>query len=531
MSVARLMQMGAAGKTREGWDLANAEFNGGAYGYFNVFGQELGQRGVFFKPDGTKMYLTGTIGDDVNEYDLSIAWDVSSASFLQNFSVSSQETSPAGLFFKPDGTKMYIAGGAGDDVNEYNLSTAWDISTASYLQNFSVSAQDGDPAGIFFRSDGLKLYVIGRTNDNVFEYTLSAGWDISTASFVQSFSISGQETSPYGLVFKDDGTKMYVLGSVADTIFEYSLSTAWDVSTASYSQGAYIRGIAASPAGLYFKADGTRCFVSDGNNYGIVSFSLSSAWDVSTASWDAPTQDYLSVSAQDSEPEGLFLKPDGSAVYIVGDQGNTVEQYSLSTAWDVASGSYVQSFSVGGQDGLPECLFFKPDGTKMYVVGDGNNSVYEYSLSAAWDISTASLSQSFSVGTQEGNPRGVFFRGDGLKMYITGSAGDDVNEYDLSAAWDISTAVYLQNFVVSTEDTFPTSVFFRSDGLKMYVAGGQQVRVNEYDLSTAWDISTASFVQNFLTRQQSQNLRGVYFKPDGKVMYTCNLLGVWAYDL
>ena len=44
-----------------------------------------------------------------------------------NFSVNPQESTPEAVFFKPDGTKMYILGRSGDDVGEYALSTAWDI--------------------------------------------------------------------------------------------------------------------------------------------------------------------------------------------------------------------------------------------------------------------------------------------------------------------------------------------------------------------------------------------------------------------
>jgi hypothetical protein len=40
---------------------------------------------------------------------------------------------------------MYVVGTTGDDVNEYDLNTAWDITTASYLQNFSVAAQEIHP--------------------------------------------------------------------------------------------------------------------------------------------------------------------------------------------------------------------------------------------------------------------------------------------------------------------------------------------------------------------------------------------------
>jgi hypothetical protein len=136
--------------------------------------------------------MIGLTGDNVYEYDLSTAWDVSTASFLQLFSVAAQETVPQDLFFKPDGSKMYIIGSIDDDINEYNLSTAWDVSTASFLQLFSVASQDIFPTALFFKPDGTKMYVLGATGDDVNEYDLSTAWDISTASFLQLFSVVGQ---------------------------------------------------------------------------------------------------------------------------------------------------------------------------------------------------------------------------------------------------------------------------------------------------------------------------------------------------
>ncbi len=48
-------------------------------------------------------------------------------------SVNAQETAPEALFFKPTGLKMYIVGRTTDDIFEYDLSTAWDITTISFL--------------------------------------------------------------------------------------------------------------------------------------------------------------------------------------------------------------------------------------------------------------------------------------------------------------------------------------------------------------------------------------------------------------
>jgi DNA-binding beta-propeller fold protein YncE len=63
--------------------------------------------------------------------------------------------------FNNDGTKMFIVGADGDDVNEYDLSSGFDVSTASYSQNFSVSAQELVPTGIAFNTDGTKMFIVG----------------------------------------------------------------------------------------------------------------------------------------------------------------------------------------------------------------------------------------------------------------------------------------------------------------------------------------------------------------------------------
>jgi len=228
------------------WDISYGEIDdSNTSGYFDidqmvisdstsVNAQEAAPRGMFFKPDGTKMYITGSNGDEVNEFDLSTAWDTTTISYLQTFSVASQETLPTGVHFKPDGTKMYVLGSTSDNVNEYDLSTGWDISTASYNQNFSVNSQEGTPNDMWFKPDGTKMYITGSSNDRVDEYNLSTAWDVSTASHNQNFSVAGQENSPRGLWFNSSGTLMLVSGAGGDGVDSYSLSTAWDVSTASH---------------------------------------------------------------------------------------------------------------------------------------------------------------------------------------------------------------------------------------------------------------------------------------------------------
>jgi len=262
-------------------------------------------------------------------------YDIANASYdSKSLSVNAQDSVPQGLAFKSDGTKMYMLGQAGDDVNEYNLSTAWDISTGSYSQNFSVATEDGAPGDIFFKDDGTKMYVVGYVNDNVYEYNLSTAWDISTASYSQAFSISTQSGVGRALFFKNDGTKMYVGDASNLNVYEYGLSTAWNISTSSYTQNFSVstQVSASGLHGLFFKPDGTKMFVCDvaGDVY---EYSLSTGWDLSTASYSNNTFD---SSSQATQPSGISFKTDGSKMYLVGISTDTIFQYTTSSSAAVA---------------------------------------------------------------------------------------------------------------------------------------------------------------------------------------------------
>jgi hypothetical protein len=132
--------------------------------------------------------------------------------------------SPVGIFFKPDGAKMYISGYNGSTwvVGEYNLSTSWDVSTATYSQQFSVATQASSAQDVTFKPDGSLMYVIH--GSSIHEYSLSTAWDVSSSSFVQTGTIS-EDTNASGLALKSDGTKMFVIGNSSDSVYQYTFAS------------------------------------------------------------------------------------------------------------------------------------------------------------------------------------------------------------------------------------------------------------------------------------------------------------------
>ncbi|GAI72885.1 unnamed protein product, partial [marine sediment metagenome] len=58
----------------------------------------------------------------------------------------------------------------------------------------------------------------------VYQYTLSIPWDLSTIVYSNKYLFIGnQATTAYGISFSIIGSEMYILGVDTDTIYQYTL--------------------------------------------------------------------------------------------------------------------------------------------------------------------------------------------------------------------------------------------------------------------------------------------------------------------
>ena len=254
-------------------------------------------------------------------------WSVAKAYYSGvSFDPTGQDAAPHGHTFKTDGIKMYISGVATDKIYQYSLSTAWDLSTASYDSvNASLGAEDSFVVELVFKSDGSKLFTLGQANNKVFSYSLTS-WGLSTLTYDTLFlDVSGQDNSPTGMALKPDGTKMYIVGGQNDKIYQYSLSTAWDLSTATYDSVSFSLAQDSTPWGIIIKDDGMRMFIAGIDNTSVYEYAIGTAWDISTASYVGSR---VIVSSQDSQPAGLTFKSDGARLYVTGGTNDKIYQYT-----------------------------------------------------------------------------------------------------------------------------------------------------------------------------------------------------------
>jgi hypothetical protein len=191
--------------------------------------------GLWLKADGTRLYVftndtTGGLNRPVVQYNLGTPFSLSGATAggATNLGGLVSWTGAAtALHITDDGAKLLAcdSGGGTDNIRQFSLGTPHDVSTGVTYDSVSLSVvtHAANLYGVFWSADKTKLFVVGRTDDNVAMYT-TTGSTISGASYTApKFSVNAQTGTPAGLWFSADGTKFYLCaGSTGRMIYRYS---------------------------------------------------------------------------------------------------------------------------------------------------------------------------------------------------------------------------------------------------------------------------------------------------------------------
>ena len=175
----------------------------------------------------------------------------------------------------------------------------------------------------------------------------------------------------------------------------------------------------------------------------------------------------------------IFVDEGGTRLYAIDFSAKKIEQMSLSVAHDLSS----TITAVGTSSALTDSfmmLDFNTAGTKCYVTysntGGPTHSIREHALSTAWDITTMSTTVTSSIAYPTNSySRGMAFKKDGLKvfgLYVNSSTSYFVH-WTLSTAWDLSTAGSATSVDINTELGSPTGMFYiEQDGDTHVVCDG-----------------------------------------------------------
>ena len=196
-------------------------------------------RGIHISPDGTKVYYGSDGTNLVYELTLSTPYDITTATQTATMSFNAELGSNAfmNVSLNDIGTRLYVTNLNLRTIYQYNMTTAYDLTTASYSGNsFNFNAQMNKLHGSTFNSDGSKMYVTDYVAKKVFQYTLSTPYALSSVVYDnKSFDFSAQGIEPRDIKFKANGTKIFLASLLPRAVYEYNLTTAYDISTVVYA--------------------------------------------------------------------------------------------------------------------------------------------------------------------------------------------------------------------------------------------------------------------------------------------------------
>ena len=467
-------------------------------------------------------------------------------------------TSDYFFFFAKKGEKMYI-GYSGDFIRSYTLSTPFDVSTATYDNvQWNHSSIESSAESATMSPDGRYLYLAGQSEDTILMFTMSTPYDITTAQLgyhpreVNNVHSIGSlaDTSRSGFRFGDSGNKFYITGSTSERLEQFSLSTAYDIT--SYTHDGYLLlstyGIG-DTKNVIWNNNGTKFFILDDSGNHVNEFSVSNAWDVTSGTITELNE--LDIGTQETTPEDIAFNSDGTKMFIAGSSGDDINVYDLSTGFDTSTSSFDTNYNVAATS--VRSLEFSSDGTKLMVADSGLDYIYYYTLSTAFDLSTLSTATIIDMGPSEyptvslsnalrspfiGNIRSTRYNGDGSSIIVmdTDTSYDKLFEFKLLSPFDTSKIVMGYVDAGSQGSNYPADIEFSPDGTRVFILDGTDDRLYAWDLDYPFIVSpnlmTINSISALLNHEGETAQRGFALAPNGTGFYACGDGGnsVYFYD-
>lgn len=410
--------------------------------------------------------------------------------------INTQLSSPHGLTFSADGTKMFVCDFS-PTIFQYTLTTPWDMDTASFDGvSLSIAATVSNTSGIQISPDGLRLFGTSTGDDNMWQFDLLTPNSIAGAFPAGLFSVTTEDGSPSDLVFSPDGEFVFITGDNNNAVFRYELGTAYDITTAVYSGNTLdVSSLVTSTLALEISADGKTLFVG-GTGDVIYQFTLGNPFDLLSGFFSGAS---LNVNLQESNLLSIAFRPDGTSLFISGNvSGGFVTQFNMTTIAYHLRNTSVTGITIDTSTDFPDIfgLQFNDDGSKLFVASNPDDSIYEYILPVKFSLFDAVFSGNTVDLTEVDSLIDISFVVNGTILYALDFSSDFIRQYGLSTPYDLSTVSFSnKTFGVSSEEPSTRGIFFSPDGSKFWIIGNASI-VFEYNMTTNFDLGTAVYSGN-----------------------------------
>jgi hypothetical protein len=443
--------------------------------------------GTAISPDGKTLLVLDDWFDIVSTFNLNTAFDPSTKVWIRDMSISTEEINPTDLYVSHDGLNLHVIGNEGDGVDWYKMSSPWNTDTATH-QNFQALAQigtTGDGKSITFGNNGLKLYASGNNGTaTVFQYGCTSAYNGTSCTYdTESLSVESYCDEPRGIQWDNNGDTFFCLDQgLTATVYEFSCSNNWNVTSCSQVDSKAVNTLIDQGEALNFDQSGAYMLISDELVGG-------GAYDAGRLTYDSDS------AALQSNLKGWWVDSTGTRIYFANNIEDRVYQYSMTPAWNVTSATLVNWGSISAQTTQANHVFLKPDGTKMYV-GESSN-IDQWNLLTPFDITTLQGIGGTVTTNSGGAMEGFTISPDGTKLIVCAGNTLYVERWNLGTPWDLSSASFVNKHSIEADFGLHQgrSCDVTDDGKILTVIEtevGTDNWWNQYTFGTPWDVTTLS---------------------------------------
>jgi hypothetical protein len=510
---------------------------------FTIYTYQQGNdvRDIEFNSSGSRMYIVDNTNKVVNQYNLSSPFDITTTKFIENYYKSPNIYDKTHLSL--DGTKLYSLDNSGN-IYKHNLSDPYEVYSLGYG---------------FDKSSNYSYYRVTRIFPGYPSYTdrNNGGRAVLTGSiyYRQWYTYFEHDAYPQCFTFTNDGKYIVVATGLAifnGVIRTYELFTPWDPTSTKtlistlYHEFGYPtiekveknykdNGI----SDIKFSPDGTKFFILDRETLGLYQYNLSSAYNLSSIgtitikpvdrliSSGGYDKRYLLTQIPNPTNTDPFLETNEVNTFEFSSNGNvlyvhnntSIFKYTLNSPYDIGSVSYVGSYLFNT---LNNDATLSIQSNNLYIATP--NTIWGYQLDS--DITSAQLkynSKTLSVPL-ETTLNSIYLNDSDNILYVGGASTNQIHKFNLATPSEISSSVY-----DSGTSVIPSiqGITISETNNKLFVASG--TKITEYDINDSDWTQTVNSGVEYQTTGSINSIQGLKWNNTGDLIFTVGNSAVESY--
>ena len=189
--------------------------------------------------------------------------------------------------------------------------------------------------------------------------------------------------------------------------------------------------------------------------------------------------------------DNMEISNDGTIFYVGGSLNTNIIRYTLSTPFDLSTASNAISISNVTNSSELICFEIADEGRKLYVGSGGEGLIRQFTLSTPYDITTRTQTTTLG-GFVSSGPGDPAFSPDGTKV-VFGQRGGNIRGGTCSTPFDLAT--FTQTHTLNTSDADPSCAKWNTDGTKLYVRHASPDMINEFTTANPYTLGGMTFTR------------------------------------